>query len=132
MRDVLEMTVTNQGDVIAAAGSAANSHLAILHSDSGQIESVSWIAGPVRYPALSADGRRLAFSRRESGSWHLFVRDFAQGFARASSADSERQLTTGTCNATYPAWENSRSLLYITDCGRSLGLGAAARVPVTP
>ena len=130
MREVLEMTVTNQGDVIAASGSPANSHLSVLHADSGQIERLSRIAGPLRYPTLSADGHRLAFSRRESGSWHLFVRDFALDFARAT--ESERQLTTGTCNATHPVWENSRSLLYVTDCGRGLGLGALARVPIPP
>lgn len=132
LQGVLEMAVTNEGDVIVAAGNAANSRLAVLHMGSGQTENLSRIVGSVRYPALSSDGRRLAFSRREGGSWHLFVREFAPGLGQASAAESEQQLTTGACNTTYPAWENQRSLLYVTDCGRGLGLGAVARVLVTP
>ena len=78
------------------------------------------VSGPVRYPAISPDGKRLAFSRRESGSWHLFVRELAGG--------REQQLTTAACNATSPSWEDANTLLYITDCGRGYGLGAPARI----
>jgi Tol biopolymer transport system component len=78
------------------------------------------IAGSIRYPALSADGTQLAFSRRDHGSWHLNVRDLKTG--------AEQQLTDGACNAVSPSWESGNTLLYATDCGRGLGLSAIARV----
>jgi hypothetical protein len=117
---VLEMSVTTEGDIIAALGSAASPHLALLRAATGQQKSLNEIAGAVRYPAVSADSERVAFSRRESGSWHLFVRDFSTG--------SERRLTNGACNTTSPAWEDRRTLVYATDCGRGYGLNAVARI----
>jgi len=117
--DVLEMTVSSQGDIIAAVGDAANPHLAMLSNPTGETRTLE-IAGPVRYPAISPDSRLLAFSRRLGGSWHLFVRELATG--------KEQQLTTATCNATSSAWEDPHTLLYATDCGRGLGLSALARI----
>jgi hypothetical protein len=118
--DVLEMTVTNDGDLILAAGNAANPHLAKLKTSSGELTALTEIPGALRYPALSPDGKSLAFSRRESGSWHLYVRDLASG--------AEQKITSAACNATAPAWEDSHTLLYVSDCGRGLALSAAARV----
>jgi hypothetical protein len=118
--DVLEMTITNDGDIIAATGNAASPHLSLLRATTGEEKSLHEIGGAVRYPAVSPDSARLAFSRRESGSWHLFVRDLSTG--------TERRLTTGACNANSAAWEDSRTLLYATDCGRGYGLGAIARI----
>jgi hypothetical protein len=120
LHDVLEMSVTPSGDIIAATGSPANPRLVLLHSDSGQAQPLTEIAGPVRYPAISPDGKRIAFSRRESGSWHLFLRDLAQS--------TEQQLTTAACNAVSPSWEDSQTLLYASDCGRGLGLSATVRM----
>jgi Tol biopolymer transport system component len=118
--DVLEMTITNDGDIIAATGSAASPHLSLLPAKNGEEKSLYEIGGAVRYPAVSPDSARLAFSRRETGSWHLFVRDLSTG--------TERRLTSGACNASSAAWEDSRTLLYATDCGRGYGLGAVARI----
>ena len=118
--DVLEMTVTNDGDLILAAGNAANPHLAKLKTSSGELTALTEIPGALRYPALSPAGKSLAFSRRESGSWHLYVRDLASG--------AEQKLTSAACNATAPSWEDSHTLLYVSDCGRGLALSAAARV----
>jgi hypothetical protein len=117
--DVLEMTVTDGGDIIAAVGGAANPHLSLLRSTSGEMQPLG-IPGAVRYPAISPDSTLLAFSRREAGSWHLFVRELATG--------SEKQLTWSSCNATSSAWQDSHILLYATDCGRGLGLNAVARI----
>lgn len=119
LNDVLEMTVTTGGDIIAAVGGAANPHLVWLRTSSGEAQPLTEIAGAVRYPAISPDSTLLAFSRRESGSWHLFVRQLSTG--------DERQLSRSDCNATSPAWRGSRTLLYATDCGRGLELGAVAR-----
>jgi Tol biopolymer transport system component len=75
---------------------------------------------PVRYPAVSPDGKRLAFSMRQDGSWHLFTRTIASGY--------EQQLTHAPCNTISPSWEDSKTLLYATDCGMGVGLSAIARV----
>jgi hypothetical protein len=120
LADILEMTVTDEGDIIAAVGSAANPHLALLRGANGTTQTLDEIAGVVRYPAISSDAGMLAFSRRDAGSWHLFVRELATG--------NERQLTRAACNATSPTWQGSHTLIYATDCGRGLGLSALARI----
>jgi Glycosyltransferase family 87/WD40-like Beta Propeller Repeat len=122
--DVLEITVTSSGDIIAAAASPANPRLVLLHADSGQAQPLTEIAGPVRYPAISPDGKSLAFSRRESGSWRLFVRDLVHG--------TEQQFTNAACNAVSPSWEDSQTLLYASDCGRGFGLSALVYINVSP
>jgi Tol biopolymer transport system component len=118
--NILDISVTSEGDLIAAAGPLSGAHLIIVRRTTGVIEPLSGIAGPARYPAVSPDGKRLAFSRRQWGSWHLVVRELATGV--------EQQLTHAACNATLPSWEDSHTLLYATDCGRGLGLSALARV----
>ncbi len=115
---VLETAVTEDGDVIAAVGGVSNPHLAWVKRTTGETKALD-IKGALRYPSLSSGGRLLAFSRREGGSWHLFVRELATG--------EERQLTRGDCNATSPVFQD-RALLYATDCGRGLGLSAIARI----
>ena len=120
---VLEMSVTTDGDIVAALGGAAYPHLALLRHTTREVSALGEIAGAVRYPAVSPESERLAFSRRESGSWHLFVRDLSTGI--------EKRLTSGVCNATSPAWEGSHTLLYATDCGRGLGLNAIARIELS-
>jgi hypothetical protein len=122
LQDVLEMAVTPAGDIVAAIGGPASPRLVLLHTDSGQAQPLTEITGPVRYPAISPDGNRVAFSRRQSGSWHLFVRDLAQS--------TEQQLTSAACNAVSPSWEDSQTLLYASDCGRGLGLSAMVRVNI--
>lgn len=77
--------------------------LIIVRRTTGVIEPLSGIAGPVIYPAISPDGKRLAFSRRDWGSWHLVVRELATGV--------EQQLTHAACNATLPSWEDGQTLL---------------------
>ncbi len=117
---IFEMTVTPEGDLILAKGSVTSSRLFHISRETKTIELVESIVGPVRYPAVSSDGARLAFSRRDHGSWHLSVRDLKTG--------TEQRLTDGACNAISPSWESGNTLLYATDCGRGLGLSAIARV----
>ena|SRR5579864_7310482 len=119
---VLEMSVTAQGNLIVATGSATDPYLVSLDTASGDARALHEVRGAVRYPAISPDGKWLAFSRRDSGAWHLFVRDLGHG--------TEQQLTSAPCNATSPAWEDDHTLLYISDCGRGWALGAPARVVV--
>jgi hypothetical protein len=81
--------------------------------------------GESRYPALSPDGAWMAYSRLEDGVWNLWLRDQRSG--------ATRRIANVPCNQTQPAWENdSRTLLYGTDCGRSLWFTAVARRRVIP
>lgn len=117
--EVLEVTVTGGGNIVAAVGGAASPHLVELSQTSGTLTALRDIEGAVRFPAVSPDSTRLAFSRREFGSWHLLVRNLATGV--------ETRLTDGACNATKPSWEDIHTVLYATDCGRGYDLNAIAR-----
>jgi Glycosyltransferase family 87/WD40-like Beta Propeller Repeat len=120
--NILDASVTSEGDLIVAVGPANKPYLALVRRSTGIVEPLSGVAGPARYPAISGDGKRLAFSRRKWGAWQLVVRDLATG--------GEQQLTHTACNATMPSWEDGNTLLYATDCGRGFGLTAIARVAV--
>ena len=75
--------------------------------------------GEARYPALSPDGRWLAYSRLDHDAWNLWLRDQSSG--------ATRRIANVPCNQIEPAWENdSKTLLYGTDCGRSLWFTAIA------
>jgi hypothetical protein len=81
--------------------------------------------GESRYPALSPDGAWMAYSHLDHGMWNLWVRDQRTG--------ASRRIADVPCNQVQPAWEaDSRTLLYGTDCGRSLWFTAVARRRVLP
>lgn len=81
--------------------------------------------GESRYPALSPDGRWMAYSHFESGAWNLWIRDQATG--------ATRRIADEPCNQIQPSWENdSKTLLYSTDCGRNLWFTAISRRRVIP
>jgi Glycosyltransferase family 87/WD40-like Beta Propeller Repeat len=81
--------------------------------------------GESRYPALSPDGRWMAFSRFERGAWNLWIRDQKSG--------ATQRIGNIPCNEIQPSWEkDSKTLLYTTDCGRSLWFTAVARRQVIP
>jgi Tol biopolymer transport system component len=83
------------------------------------------IQGPARYPAFSPDGKWLAYSRCERGSWHLYVANLTSGSSTALGRDD--------CNSISPAWEaDSKSLTYATDCGRGLNMTALAQQNISP
>jgi hypothetical protein len=76
--------------------------------------------GESRYPALSPDGHWLAYSHLEDGAWNLWLRDQKTG--------AMRRVADLPCNQIQPSWESdSKTLLYATDCGRSLSLTGLAR-----
>jgi hypothetical protein len=81
--------------------------------------------GEARYPALSPDGHWMAYSHLEKGVWNLWVRNQETG--------ATRRIANLPCNQIQPAWEeDSKTLLYSTDCGRSLWFTAIARRRVIP
>jgi hypothetical protein len=76
--------------------------------------------GESRYPALSPDGRWMAYSHLSDGVWNLWLRDEETG--------ATRRIADMPCNQIQPAWEqDSQTLLYSTDCGRSLWFTAVSR-----
>ena len=78
-----------------------------------------------RYPALSPDGQWMAYSHLDHGVWNLWLRNESSGLTR--------RIAEVPCNQIQPAWESdSRSLLYGTDCGRSVWFTAIARRKVLP
>jgi Glycosyltransferase family 87/WD40-like Beta Propeller Repeat len=81
--------------------------------------------GEARYPALSPDGRWMAYSRLDHGAWNLWLRNQGNG--------AIRRIADVPCNQIEPTWEDdSKTLLYGTDCGRSLWFTAIARRRVVP
>ena len=123
--DVWEAAV-EPGDrrIVFTAAPKGRPELFSLDMASGRVDSMP-IVGPARYPAFSPDGRWLAYSRCEQGTWHLYVTDLTSG--------SSRRLTQGDCNSISPVWEpGSKSLIYSTDCGRGLEMTALARIEFSP
>jgi hypothetical protein len=75
-------------------------------------------------PAVSSDGRLVAFRKLVHSRWQLAYIDVATGH--------ERMLTSGDCNSYSPAWLGPLKLAYATDCGRGLGLSALAVRDIGP
>jgi hypothetical protein len=81
--------------------------------------------GESRYPALAPDGHWLAFSHFENGAWNLWIRDQMTG--------ATQRIGNEPCNQIQSSWEDdSKTLLYGTDCGRGLWFTAIARRKVIP
>ena len=116
----IDVSVTSEGDVIASVGKVSNPYLVLARRLTQQVTLLPGFPEPARYPSISPDGKRIAFSRRDHGSWHLVVRELTNGV--------ERRITHGSCNAISPSWQSAQTLLYATDCGRGVGLSAIARV----
>jgi hypothetical protein len=127
--------VDDSYDVWEAAFEPGEQRIIFTSAPKGQPELYSYaldslqitplpIAGPARYPAISRDGKWLAYSRSEHGIWHLYVTQLPSG--------SSRRLEYGDCNSVSPAWEqDSKSLIYAIDCGRGLEMPALARIEIS-
>jgi dipeptidyl aminopeptidase/acylaminoacyl peptidase len=90
---------------------------------SGDVQQLLRPTCSARYPAMSPDGRWVAFSCEQGGSWQLHAMDL--------QTNQDLRLSTGDCNSISPVWTpDSRRLIYATDCGRGLGLTALAEVTV--
>lgn len=77
-------------------------------------------------PAISPDGKWLAFESNEKGPIQITLRDLSDG--------TQTLLTGGACNNSSPAWElDSKEILFASDCGRGNGLPTLyrARIPDT-
>jgi Glycosyltransferase family 87/WD40-like Beta Propeller Repeat len=120
--DVLEMSFLPDGSLIFAANATGHSSMYVTEPDGG-VHTLG--IDDARYPAVSPDGHRLAYSKLQSGSWNLWLRDLTSGHTD--------RLTQAECNDTEPVWEaDSKILVYASDCGRGLWLPALCRRRVLP
>lgn len=110
--------------IVFTAAPRGEPELFLLDVASGRAAPLP-ITRQARYPAFSPDGKWLAYSRCERGSWRLYV-------TRPGSTAS-RRLTAGEYNSISPVWEaDSKSLIYATDARRGLDMTALARMTVNP
>ena len=122
--DVWDVSFGSNGQILYSARPSGT--LQIFSADPVSLQVKPLLTGssaPSRFPAESPDGEWLAYSREKGGAWHLALLDLKTG--------RDILLTHGECNSTHPAWtEDSKTIIYATDCGRGLGLTALARVAV--
>jgi hypothetical protein len=94
-----------------------------LSVEAGVIEEMSVPTCSARYPAVSPDGKWIAFSCQQGGTWQLVVMNL--------NTREQIRLTNTDCNSITPAWNpESKDLIYATDCGRGLSLTALVRLHV--
>ena len=116
--DALEMTFLPNGSLIFSAESNGGRPGLFLLDQTGAISTLG--SEEARYPAVSPDGHWLAFSKLQSGNWHLWLRDLHNG--------QTSRLTHADCNNVEPTWaSDSRTLVYASDCGRALWFTALCR-----
>jgi hypothetical protein len=116
--NVMEMSFLPNGSLIYSAESNGGRPGLFLVDQAGSISSLG--SDEARYPAISPDGHWLAFSKLQSGNWHLWLRDLHN--------DQTSRLTHADCNNTETVWaSDSRTLVYASDCGRALWFGALCR-----
>jgi Glycosyltransferase family 87/WD40-like Beta Propeller Repeat len=125
--NVLEMSFLPSGELVFAADSGGRPGLFTTERSGSERAGSARSLGPeeARYPAVSPDGHWLAFSQLEGGNWNLWLRDLNSG--------QTQRLTHAACNAMDPAWaDNSKTLVYASDCGRGLWFSALCRRRVIP
>lgn len=121
--DVLEMSFLPDDGLVFSATSGNGRPGLFLVNVAGNVSP--FLTEETRYPAVSPDGRWLAYSRLQGGNWHLWIRKMDTG--------ETRRITDADCNNVEPAWEaDSRTLVYASDCGRQLWFTALCRRRVLP
>jgi hypothetical protein len=119
--NVTEMSFLPNGSLIFSAEPNGGRPGLFLVDQAGSVSSL----GPdeIRYPAVSPDGHWFAYSKLQSGNWHLWLRDLHSG--------QTSKLTHADCNNVEPAWlSDSKTLIYASDCGRALWFTALCRRPI--
>ena len=122
--DVLDVTFDPSNRVIFSARHGGPPMLFATGAATGEIVALGWRA-PRRYPAVSPDGRWLAFSERQVNYWQLGVEDV--------ETHVKLRLTDSDCNSIAPAWyPDSKHLVYASDCARGYSLTALCRIEAVP
>lgn len=123
--DVLEATFDPEDGIIFAARRRGQRPVLFRTKPDATSVTEEIASSPRRFPAVSPDGRWLAFSQMESGNWQLWVQN--------RQTSDEHRLTDSDCNSMAPAWyPDSKRLVYATDCARGYGLTALSRIAAAP
>jgi hypothetical protein len=121
--NVYETTFLSPGEYAYSA--VVNGEAPQIYITDATHKNAALSLGESRYPALSPDGRWLAYSRMEHGAWNIWLLD--------RHAGTTKRIGDVPCNEIEPSWyADSKTLLYGTDCGRSLWFTAVARRRVIP
>jgi len=119
--DVRELAFSPDAQVFFSSWQSHEYRLYSVHSQSGTMAELTSARCSARYPALSPDGRWIAFSCKRGGVWQLVAMNLRTA--------EQRQLTSADCNSIAPAWtRDSKSLIYAADCGRALGVTALSKI----
>jgi Glycosyltransferase family 87/WD40-like Beta Propeller Repeat len=120
--NVFEMAFLPGGTLVFSAVSEGRPRL-FTTDRSGNIRSLG--ISEARYPSASPDGHWLAYSRLDSGNWNLWLHNLDTG--------KTQRLTHAACNNIESVWTaDSRTLIYASDCGRSLWFTALCRRRIFP
>jgi Tol biopolymer transport system component len=121
--DVRNVTFTDSGGLLFAAKWNGRIRLFSIGTAPGSQPSVFWAPDEdVASPALSPDGRFVAFTLLVKNRWQL-------GYLDATTRQA-KMLTFGDCNASGPGWIGPSTIAYATDCGRGFGLTALTSVGI--
>jgi hypothetical protein len=121
--NTLEMSFTPEDSLVFSALGSDGIPYLFTAERSGTINKLAF--DHARYPAVSPDGHWLAYSRLAGGVWNLWIADMYAG--------GSQRLTRADCNDVAPSWENdSKTLIYASDCGRALWFTALCRRRVIP
>lgn len=115
--DVWKAEFDANGSILYSAIENGNSHLFVTHPGEAPRRIYSR-EDAMDSPAFYGRGGLVAFRQRRGNYWQLFAGSLTQ--AKAT------QITFGYCSAYDPAWSDDNTLIYISDCGRGIGLGALA------
>jgi hypothetical protein len=121
--DVLDFALFPDGRLVLSAAEGHDTPLFVVAATPSRTMAPLGVSG--RYPAVSPDGQRLAYSREVRGAWQLEVMDLR--------THARNALTHADCNSTSPSWSpDGASLVYASDCGRGVGATALCQITVVP
>jgi hypothetical protein len=120
--DVREAGFLDSSRLLFSARHDGGARLFVVSSGSTPSPFLS-IAGDIGTFAISPDVQHIAFTTLVNDRWQLGV--------VATQTHNMTMLTAEDCNAYHPSWRTSTEILYVTDCGRGVGLSALAQVKVS-
>ena len=123
--DVREAAFSPDDQLVFSSWQHGRYELYSADPQTGTVAPLTAVTCSARYPAISPDGRWMAFSCERGGVWQLVAMNLR--------TLEQQPLTASDCNSITPAWmPESRDVIYATDCGRALGITALSKLNVVP